>query len=71
MDSSDLSINNVRIHLSQIPVAWTEQLKTFFIKQPDFNEAVISAFANQVEANLSLQQKQQQLEQRIRKLEGK
>jgi flagellar basal body-associated protein FliL len=70
-DNSDLSINNIRIHLSQLPEKWTQELKDFFIKQPDFNEAIINALSSQVKANLNLNQQLQRLEQRIRKLEGK
>lgn len=70
-DNSDLSINNIRLHLSQLPENWTQELKDFFIKQPDFNEAIINALSSQVKANLNLNQQLQRLEQRIRKLEGK
>ncbi|HGY3717959.1 TPA: hypothetical protein ACNVDX_003642 [Citrobacter gillenii] len=70
-DDSDLSVNNIRLHLSQLPENWTQELKDFFIKQPDFNEGVMAAFTGQVKANLQLNQQMQRLEQRLRKLEGK
>lgn len=70
-DDSDLSINNIRLHLSQLPENWTQELKDFFIKQPDFNEGVMAALTGQVKVNLQLNQQMQRLEQRLRKLEGK
>jgi type III secretory pathway lipoprotein EscJ len=69
-DTSDLSVNTIDLHVSQLPDGWSQQLKEFFIKQPNFNQAVISAFTEQAKAFASLQQRMQRMEREIKKLKG-
>lgn len=36
--SDSSSINNIRVHLKDIPEFFSKQLKSFITRQPDFNE---------------------------------
>lgn len=38
--SDSLSLNNVRVHLRDIPDFFSSKLKSFITRQPDFNEAI-------------------------------
>ncbi|HHI2551358.1 TPA: hypothetical protein ACP41M_001074 [Klebsiella aerogenes] len=38
--SDSLSLNNVRVHLRDIPEFFSSKLKSFITRQPDFNDAI-------------------------------
>lgn len=39
-DNTPFSLNNVRVHLSEIPASFSKKLKAFITRQPDFNDAI-------------------------------
>jgi hypothetical protein len=55
-DTKSLSINNVRVSLGDIPSGFSPQLKEFFVKQPNFNDSVISRLNEQDKLIQALQQ---------------
>jgi TolA-binding protein len=62
-NTTPFSLNNIRVHLSDIPAAFSKNLKAFLTRQPDFNDAIHK-----------LQQKQQKrvlmLEQQLSQMNG-
>lgn len=62
-DNTPFSLNNIRVHLSEIPEAFSKKLKAFITRQPDFNDAVQQLQEKQQKRILTLEQQLLQMTQ--------
>lgn len=68
--SDPLSLNSVKVHLSELPVTFSEKLKSFFSRQPAFNDEVKKRLSSASQAIQLLTQEQAALKKQIRSLEN-
>ncbi|TDN54632.1 hypothetical protein EC843_101678 [Buttiauxella sp. JUb87] len=68
--SDPLSLNTVKIHLSELPPTFSEKLKSFFSRQPAFNDEVKKRLSSASQAIQLLTQEQAALKKRINSLEN-
>lgn len=60
-ENTPFSLNNIRVHLSEIPESFSKKLKAFITRQPDFNDAVQQLQEKQQKRLLILEQQLQQM----------
>lgn len=65
MSKDSLSLNNVRVHLSEMPEFFSKKLKSFISKQPDFNEAVSERIGANDKKLEIISQKMEQLQNQL------
>lgn len=60
-DNTPFSLNNIRVHLSEVPEFFSKKLKSFITRQPDFNDAIHQLTQKQQKRILTLEQQLQQM----------
>jgi predicted nucleic acid-binding Zn-ribbon protein len=60
-DNNPFSLNNIRVHLSEIPAGFSKNLKAFLTRQPDFNDAIHKLSQKQQQRILLLEQQLSQM----------